>query len=174
MAKTEKKKKLSSNAKKALVLCCMVGLLVVTGVLNFVLNSQINNSTDVGSNAGGDGTAVETFFNSHRSNRETARAEEFSYLDAIIKSDSASETVKASAEQKQVELLEFIEKELVLESIIKAKGFDDAVVTMSTNNLNVIVNKAELTSQDVAQIVGAMLSETNYNRNQVYVMSYAV
>ncbi len=173
MAKTEKRKKLSSNAKKALVLCCMVGLLVVTGVLNFVLNSQINNSTDVGNN-GGDGNAVETFFNSHRSNRETARAEEFSYLDAIIKSESTSENVKASAEQKQVELLEFIEKELVLESIIKAKGFDDAVVTMSTNNLNVIVNKAELTSQDVAQIVGAMLSETDYARNQVYVMSYSV
>ena len=174
MAKKEKsKKKLSSNAKKALVLCCMVGLLVVTGVLNFVLNSQINNSTDVGGGTG-DGTAVETFFNSHRSNRETARAEEFSYLDAIIKSDSTSETVKASAEKKQVELLEFIEKELVLESIIKAKGFDDAVVTMSTNNLNVIVNKAELTAQDVAQIVGAMLTETNYTRNQVYVMSYAV
>lgn len=71
-------------------------------------------------------------------------------------------------------MLEFIEKELVLESIIKAKGFDDAVVTMSTNNLNVIVNKAELTSQDVAQIVGAMLSETDYARNQVYVMSYSV
>lgn len=172
MAKKERKK-LSSNAKKALVLCCMVGLLVVTGVLNFVLNSQIKNSTDVGNNAG-DGNAVETFFNSHRSNRETARAEEFSYLEAIIKSDSASETVKASAEQKQVELLEFIEKELVLESIIKAKGFEDAVVTMSTNNLNVIINKEELTAQDVAQIVGAMLSETNYNRNQIYVMSYAV
>ena len=173
MAKSEKRKKLSSNAKKALVLCCMVGLLVVTGVLNFVLNSQINNTTDVGSNPS-DGTAVETFFNSHRSNRETARAEEFSYLDAIIKSESASQSVKTSAEQKQVELLGFIEKELVLESIIKAKGFDDAVVTMSTNNLNVIVNKAELTAQDVAQIVGAMLNETDYARNQIYVMSYAV
>ncbi len=172
MAKTEKRKKLSSNAKKALVLCCMVGLLVVTGVLNFVLNSRIGDTTDVGKNPGDN--AVETFFSSHRSNRETARAEEFSYLDAIIKSESASETVKASAEQKQVELLEFIEKELVLESIIKAKGFEDAVVTMSTNNLNVIVNKAELTAQDVAQIVGAMLSETDYTRNQVYVMSYAV
>ena len=172
MAKTEKRKKLSSNAKKALVLCCMVGLLVVTGVLNFVHNSQINDSTDVDGNGNNNGTAVETFFNSHRSNRETARAEEFSYLDAIIKSESASESVKASAEQKQVELLAFIEKELVLESIIKAKGFDDAVVTMSTNNLNVIVNKEELTSQDVAQIVGAMLKETNYARNQVYVMSY--
>ena len=48
-----------------------------------------------------------------------------------------------------------------------------AIVTMSTNNLNVIVNKAELTSVEVAQIVGAMLKETDYKRNQVYVTSYA-
>lgn len=173
MANKEKRKKLSSNAKKALVLCCMVALLVVTGVLNFVLNTQIDKPTDVGGNTGGN-TAVETFFSSHRSNRETARAEEFSYLNAIINSETTSDEVKASAEQKQVELLACIEKELVLESIIKAKGYDDAVVTMSTNNLNVIVNKAELTQLEVAQIVGAMLQETQYKRNQVYVTSYAV
>ena len=171
MAKKERTKKLSSNAKKALVLCCMVALLVVTGVLNFVLNTQIDKPTAVGGN--GNNNAVETFFSSHRSNRETARAEEFSYLNAIITSETTSEEVKASAEKKQVELLACIEKELVLESIIKAKGFDDAIVTMSTNNLNVIVNKAELTSVEVAQIVGAMLKETDYKRNQVYVTSYA-
>ncbi|MDE6189007.1 MAG: SpoIIIAH-like family protein [Clostridia bacterium] len=174
MAKKEKTKKLSSNGKKALVLCCMVALLVVTGVLNYVLNTQIkdgNNPNDVVDNLG-DGAAVETFFASHRSNRETARAEEFSYLDAIISSEATSETVKASAEEKQVELLSFIEQELVLESLIKAKGFEDAVVTMSTNNLNVIVKQAELTKEEVAQILGTILQETNYTASQVYVVPY--
>ncbi|MDE5991144.1 MAG: SpoIIIAH-like family protein [Clostridia bacterium] len=171
MAKKEKTKKLSSNGKKVLVLCCMVALLVVTGVLNYVLNTQIKDKDNV-VNGGNDGTAVETFFSSHRSNRETARAEEFSYLDAIISSESTSESVKASAEDKQVELLSFIEKELVLESLIKAKGFEDAVVTMSTNNLNVIVKQAELTKEEVAQILGTILQETDYVASQVYVVPY--
>ena len=171
MAKKEKTKKLSSNGKKVLVLCCMVALLVVTGVLNYVLNTQIKDKDNV-VNGGTDGTAVETFFSSHRSNRETARAEEFSYLDAIISSESTSESVKASAEDKQVELLSFIEKELVLESLIKAKGFEDAVVTMSTNNLNVIVKQAELTKEEVAQILGTILQETDYVASQVYVVPY--
>ncbi|MDE7079954.1 MAG: SpoIIIAH-like family protein [Clostridia bacterium] len=171
MAKKEKTKKLSSNGKKVLVLCCMVALLVVTGVLNYVLNTQIKDKDNL-VNGGNDGTAVETFFSSHRSNRETARAEEFSYLDAIISSESTSESVKASAEDKQVELLSFIEKELVLESLIKAKGFEDAVVTMSTNNLNVIVKQAELTKEEVAQILGTILQETDYVASQVYVVPY--
>lgn len=172
--KKEKTRKLSSNGKKVLVLCCMVALLVVTGVLNFVLNNQLGKQPDDTVNGGNDHTAVETFFSSHRSNRETARAEEFSYLDAIISSENTSETVKASAQEKQVELLSFIEKELVLESLIKAKGYDDAVVTMSTNNLNVIVKKAELTKEEVSQILGTILQETNYVAGQVYVVPYSV
>ena len=174
MAKTEKAekaKKLSANAKKVLVLCCMVALLVVTGVLNYVLNTRIRDEgNDVINNGSED--AVATFFSSYRSNRETARAEEFSYLDAIIASESTSAEVKATAEEKQVELLSFIENELVLESLIKAKGYDDAVVTMSTNNLNVIVNKAELTSEEVSKILGIILEETDYTASQVYVVPY--
>lgn len=169
--KSEKAKKLSANGKKVLVLCCMVALLVVTGVLNYVLNTRLNDEgNDVINNGGED--AVATFFSSYRSNRETARAEEFSYLDAIIASESISAEVKATAEEKQVELLSFIENELVLESLIKAKGYDDAVVTMSTNNLNVIVNKAELTSEEVSKILGIILEETDYTASQVYVVPY--
>lgn len=175
MAKTEKaekaKKKLSANGKKVLVLCCMVALLVVTGVLNYVLNARLpKDDQDVINN--GENT-VETFFNSYRSNRETARAEEFNYLDAILNSESVSEEVKASAQEKQVELLSFIENELVLESLIKAKGYDDAVVTMSTNNLNVIINKAELTSEEVSKILGVIMEETEYTASQVYIVPYS-
>lgn len=170
--KAEKAKKLSANGKKVLVLCCMVALLVVTGVLNYVLNARINDEGNDVLNENND--AVATFFSSYRSNRETARAEEFSYLDAIIASESTSAEVKATAEEKQVELLSFIENELVLESLIKAKGYDDAVVTMSTNNLNVIVNKAELTSDEVSKILGVILEETDYTASQVYVVPYTV
>lgn len=175
MAKTEKaekaKKKLSANGKKVLVLCCMVALLVVTGVLNYVLNTRLPQDDQNVINNGGD-NAVETFFSSYRSNRETARAEEFNYLDAILNSESVSEEVKASAQEKQVELLSFIESELVLESLIKAKGYDDAVVTMSTNNLNVIINKAELTSEEVSKILGVIMEETDYTASQVYIVPY--
>ncbi len=174
MAKTEKaekaKKKLSANGKKVLVLCCMVALLVVTGVLNYVLNTRLPQDDQNVINNGDN--AVETFFSSYRSNRETARAEEFNYLDAILNSESVSEEVKASAQEKQVELLSFIESELVLESLIKAKGYDDAVVTMSTNNLNVIINKAELTSEEVSKILGVIMEETDYTASQVYIVPY--
>ena len=111
-----KAKKLSANAKKVLVLCTMVALLIVTGTLNFVLNDKLTSPTD--------GTDVvttsETFFTSCRAERETARAEEFSLLEAILTSDTSTEELIASANEKKLELIDMIERELVLEGLIKA------------------------------------------------------
>ena len=171
MAKKIAIKKLSPNAKKVIVLGCMVALLAVTGVLNFVLNDRLGSSSEPPVNGG---ATVETFFSSYRADREPARAEEFSYLDAIIASADSSESVKTSAEQKKLELLANIETELVLENLIKAKGFEDAVVTMSTNNVNIIVNKAELTSEEVSQILNIILGETSYTATQTVVVPYQV
>lgn len=166
------KKQLSSNAKKVIILCSMVALLVLTGVLNFALNSDWFSKTSDGGDQLTGGDAIETFFSTYRTSRETARAEEMSYLDAIIASETSTEEAKATAETMKEDLLNNIEAELVIESLIKAKGFDDAVVTMSTNNVNVIVNKSELESQEVAQILNVILEETEYTASEVVVVPY--
>lgn len=163
------KKGLSANAKKVIVLCSMVALLVLTGVLNFVLNGDLL-SIDDPTTVGGD--AVTTFFSDYRTNRETARAEEMSYLDAIISSEDSSAEAKTTAEEMKQELLGNIEAELVIESLIKAKGFEDAIVTMSTENINIIVDQPELEAAQVSQILGIILEETDYVATQVVVVPY--
>ncbi|HIT27445.1 MAG TPA: SpoIIIAH-like family protein [Candidatus Ornithoclostridium excrementipullorum] len=163
------RKSLSANAKKVIVLCSMVALLVLTGVLNFVLNGDLLSNDD---QTPVDGGAVTTFFSNYRTDRETARAEEMSYLDAIISSEDSSAEAKATAEEMKQELLANIETELVIENLIKAKGFEDAIVTMSTDNVNVIIQKAELESTEVAQILGIILEETDYTASDVVVVPY--
>ena len=163
------KKGLSANAKKVIVLCSMVALLVLTGVLNFVLNGDLLSNDDP-TTVGGD--AVTTFFSDYRTNRETARAEEMSYLDAIISSEDSSAEAKTTAEEMKQELLGNIEAELVIESLIKAKGFEDTIVTMSTENINIIVDQPELEAAQVSQILGIILEETDYAATQVVVVPY--
>lgn len=162
-------KKLSANAKKVIVLCSMVALLIVTGTLNFVLNDKIVQSGNDGNTV----TTAETFFTSCRAERETARAEEFALLDAILSSDTSTEELIASANEKKLELIDVIERELVLEGLVKAQGFEDAVVTMSEDNINVVVSQGELTSGQVAGILSVILSETDYNATQVVVVPYS-
>lgn len=164
------KKGLSANAKKVIVLCSMVALLVLTGVLNFVLNGDLINPSQGDAMVGGD--AVTTFFSNYRTSRETARAEEMSYLDAIISSEDSSAEAKAAAEEMKQELLGNIEAELVIENLIKAKGFEDAIVTMSTENVNIIIDQPQLEAAQVSQILGIVLQETDYAATQVVVVPY--
>ena len=50
--------------------------------------------------------------------------------------------------------------ELVMEGLIKAKGFEDCIVTTSASNINVIVKCASLERAQVAQIVSIVKEET--------------
>ena len=169
--------KLSTNAKKIIILCSMVGLLVVTGVLNFILNddflSNNKNNEDLSNLDNTNTSTMTTFFASYRTDRAAQRAEELSYLNSIISLEGASSETIASAEEKKMSLIKTTETELVVESLIKAKGFEDVVVTMTENNVNVIVSATELVSEQVSQILGIILQETSYTPSDVVVITYS-
>ena len=52
-----------------------------------------------------------------------------------------------------------MEKELLIEGLLKAKGFEDAVITISDAAVNVIVKQKDLTKQQVAQVLEIVLRE---------------
>lgn len=165
--------KMKSRTKKILVLSIMVVLLVATGVLNFVLNNKLNSATDnVGGNDGNAGTVTQTFFAAARSDRESTRESEFLYLDAIINSETSSESAKATAEEQKMMLLKRMDQELSLETLIKGKGFEDAIVTIGDGGVTVVVGTEELTVEQSNQILAIIVTETDYKATEVRVLSY--
>ena len=52
-----------------------------------------------------------------------------------------------------------MEKELVVEGLIKAKGFEDCVVSLTDANVNAVIKTKELNSSEVAQIVSVIQSQ---------------
>ncbi len=143
-----------SKKKKIIVSICMVLLLAATAYLNILLaNGKDSGDAPVSSN----------FFTEYRSERTSTREQEMLYLDGIIGNTSlAAETVNAAAEQK-MDIVDLMEKELVLEGLIKAKGFEDVAVTMSSSNdnVNVIVKADELSQEDVAGIYSVLVEEVD-------------
>lgn len=136
-----------SKKKKIIILATMFVLLIVTGYLNIVLNE---NQTIT---AGSESVVTGNFFTTYRTDRQSTRDQEMAYYDAIIASATSSAEAKANAESKREEIVSNMELELVTEGLIKAKGFEDVIVTSSTSCINVIVKSGELTSSEVAQIV---------------------
>lgn len=160
--------KIKAKTKKILVLSVMVVLLVATGVLNWALNDRLTSNQPADANA-----VTETFFAAYRSDREATRESEFLYLDAIITSETSSAEAKKAAEEQKLDLVERMEKELQLETLIKSKGFDDAIVTMSDTGVNVVVGAAELSAEQAAQIFDIIQTETTFKAADVKIIPYS-
>lgn len=162
-----------SNKKKIIIICSMVVLLVAAAYLNVLITKKTTKT--VSNTINDDSSTTVSFFTSYRSARDASRQETFMYYDSIINSETASAAAITSAEGKREELVGFTETELILEGLIKAKGFEDAVVTISTANVNAIVKKnGEIDATDAAQILSIITEETGVSASKVIITPYSV
>ncbi|HWQ57941.1 MAG TPA: SpoIIIAH-like family protein [Clostridia bacterium] len=100
------------------------------------------------------------YYEAFRQEREETRNLELSYLDEIIATSvSDSETLQDAQEQK-LALVAQMEKEFAIENLIRAKGFADAAVTFHQGAVSVVVDAEELTTEQAAQILEIVQSET--------------
>ena len=153
-----------SKKKKIIILSVMAVLLVVSGYLNIALNNSVENvSTNITNSQA-------SFFSTYRTDRLNTRNQEIMYLDAIINSDTSTEEAKNTAEDKKVALVQTMELELVIEGLIKAKGFEDVVVTNTTSNVNVIVKSTQLTAGEVSQIVSVVEEQTGKSIDNIKII----
>lgn len=167
-AKRERRHVGAGNVKKIIVICTMVVLLVVAAYLN-VLLSQRNKAgtTDLATDSN---VTTATVFSAMKTDRDNVRAQTYSYLDSIINSDTVSEEAKAQAEQKKLSMIEYSSEEVVLENLIKARGFADVCVTVSTAGVNVLVQDDDLTAGEVAQILYVVTEETGLPATDVVIV----
>ena len=159
--------KLDSKKKKIIVLTSMLVLLVLTGFLNITLN---NNTQAVVNTSNTETISSESFFNSYRTERDTARNQEYMYYQVILDSANASESAKATAETSLAKLAATKEKELLLEGYIKSKGFEDAVVSFTENFVNVMVSADALSEAEVAQIVQVVQEQTSKSIDNIKII----
>ncbi len=148
---------------KIFILIAMVLLLGVTGYLNVALN---NNATTPTSGA----ITTANYFDTYRTDRQSTRDQELLYYDSIISSESSSSEAIANAEAKKLEIVNAMESELVMEGLIKAKGFEDVIVTNSASNVNVIVKGTNLESSQVAQIVEIVKQQTSKSIDNIKII----
>lgn len=146
-----------TKKRKIIVLSCMIALLAVTAVFNFVLTTKTiapDESLEVNS---------ANYFTQYRNERITTRNEELLQLDAIIASATADSAEMNEALSMKMELTAITEKEMLLENLIKAYGFEDAVVVigLESDNVNVIAKSPELTTDDAITIYSIISEEAN-------------
>lgn len=154
-----------TNKKKIIVMSGLVLLLAVTAVFNFVL-------AGAGTKANEDTLTASNYFTTYRTERTTTRNEEILQLDSVIALYEAGSEKYETAANMKMELVNAMEKELVVESMIKSLGFSDCVVSISTssNNVNVFINSNELETDTALKIYNMIKNETNVVSGNVIIM----
>ena len=156
-----------SKGKKIALIVSMVAVLVVAAVLNVTLLATRNPQ------ASGD-TVQTSFFATSRLDRQTTRDYEIAELNAILamEGDEYAEARQNALIQKQ-QIISAMETELLLETLLKAQGFDDVLVTVnaSLDNISVIVDKDELTREDTVRIYNIIATEASIEPDYVRILS---
>ncbi len=154
-----------TKKKKIIILSSLVFLLAVTAVLNVLL---VNKDTA----ASADAVTTANYFSTYRSERTTTRSEELLQLDSVIELyDEGSEKYNEAVDLK-LQIVEIMESELVLETMIKSLGFSDAVVSigMDSDNVNVFINSDELSSDTALSIYNLLRNEAGVAPTNIIIM----
>ena len=115
------------------------------------------------------GTSVSEYIAGVQLNREQIRAKNKETLMEIISSDMISETEKQTAIQSMIEMTEIVEKENAAETLLKAKGFSDPVVSITDGKVDVVINAASITDPERAQIEDIVKRKTEVGADGIVI-----
>ena len=112
------------------------------------------------------------YFTTYRSERTTTRSEELVQLDSVIALYDQDSEKYTEAVNLKMKIVEIMEKELALETMIKSKGFSDAVVSIGvdSDNVNVFVNSNELDMNTALSIYKCLIDEASVDPLNIIIM----
>ncbi len=114
---------------------------------------------------------ADTYYEEARATINMDRNQVISMLTDVIEETKDGSAEKNNATQQKLKIIDYMNKEKVIENLIKNKGFADALVLMTDNSVNVTVNKQEVTQSDVAKICDIVMRETGRDVSQIVIQS---
>lgn len=128
---------------------------------------DLNAGTDAGAKDEGD-----TYFSAAVLSRQQARDEALEVLQTVLSSEDAEEETKAQALADISRIALEIEKESNIETLVRAKGFEECVAVISGDGASIIVKgDGELLANHVAQIGEIVYEQTGILPVNVKILS---
>ncbi len=168
--------------KKTAMLLTLLGLLVVSGYVNYRLgftpDPKVSGEVPVVRIEGArpspqpspTPSGEENTFAAYQQDRTTTRAQEISMLDAIIADESAGKDTIAQAQAQKLALVACMEKETGLETLLKAKGFEDVIVSAKPGAVSIVVKSGALSDAQAVQILDVATRETQEKAENIKII----
>ncbi len=115
---------------------------------------------------------IEDYFISTRIDRTNHYAEEIETYERILLSETTSTEQKNKA-QEAIDMLNQTRNSIMIaENLIKLKGFEEAVILVNENSINVVIASEGLEASEVAQIQSIIMNEFSTKAENVHIIQY--
>lgn len=102
-------------------------------------------------------------------NREQVRSKNKEALLEVINNSNITDTQKQVAIDNMISLTDIAEKEAAAEMLLDAKGYTDAVVSITDSSVDVVVNMAEVDDAGRAQIEDIVKRKTGVSAENIVI-----
>ena len=119
------------------------------------------------------GTSGVEVLSAARLSKEQTRARNKETLLEIINSTELSDAQKQEAVDSMVRMTDIAEKEAAAEVLLQAKGFQEAVVSINGDAVDVVINAAELSDAQRAQIEDIVKRKTDIAAENIVISTIA-
>ena len=103
---------------------------------------------------------VAAYFTECRLNKQQSRDETLELLKSVSESTESSAEAKEKAGEDMITLAHNTDTEGTIESLVKAKGFEECMVYITEESVNVVVATPGLTPEQAAQINEVVMAES--------------
>jgi len=174
------------NNKSLFLVIGLVALLVIVAIINYNISGGGKSKTLDEANAGEETGMAEDGIKStdlqvpalstgdsileYKEDRQAVREKEVAYLDSIIENEKTDPEVLSEAQRQKIDITKNMEMELKIEGLIKAKGYEDAIVTVQATSVNVVVKAISLSDKQAAEILDIVKTETNQPARNIKIM----
>jgi len=156
--------------KNQIIITVLALMIAVAGYINYAdgvkkKNAAANKTKDVDIAEPGNTVftsgSTSQFIVSAKLEREQMRASNKQTLLDIINNVNISEAEKTAASEKMVAITTSSEKEVAAELMLEAKGFNNVIVSILNDKVDVVVERESLTETEIAQIEDIVTRKTD-------------
>ncbi|MEG6522579.1 SpoIIIAH-like family protein [Desulfotomaculum sp. 1211_IL3151] len=110
------------------------------------------------------------FFVEYRLERERSRGHQIEIAREIINNTHSDPEVRKKAQEQMYVISNNLQKELEVESLIRAKGYQDSVVFLEGKTVTVVIQARDLTQEDAIKITDLVSRSTQAQPQNIVII----
>lgn len=135
----------------------------------YFVSNMVDNLSAVDS---GNGELADAYFVSAKLERDRTYGEQVEIQENILYNEKSDETMKKIAQEQINHISNNLNREMSIETLLKAKGFDDCIAIINDASVNVVVKSIEeLDVAQVAQIQNIVMREAGAKPENIHIVT---